>query len=129
CSSSPGARSSPIRTRGWILSSRAPECRAAACATATVSTTSASSSRPIPTRGTDMNRFVHAFMRFAAVALLATAFPAAASIHAPDHVDYGGGTLVGMPAPNGTTVELGTVSDNAVLARYVVGSNSHLGGL
>ncbi|MCX7557226.1 beta-propeller fold lactonase family protein [Xanthomonadaceae bacterium JHOS43] len=76
-----------------------------------------------------MNRFVHAFMRFVAVALLATAFPAAASIHAPDHIYYGSVTLFGMPAPNGTAVELRTVSGNAVLARYVVGSNSHLGGL
>lgn len=75
-----------------------------------------------------MNRFVHAFMRFIAVALLATAFPAAATIDAPDHIYYGSATLFGLPAPNGTVVEARADPSGEVLRRYVIGSNSHLGG-
>lgn len=75
-----------------------------------------------------MNRFVHAFMRFVAVALLATAFPAAATIDAPDHIYYGSATLFGQPAPSGKVVEARTDPGGVVLRRYVIGSNSHLGG-
>lgn len=77
-----------------------------------------------------MSRLTSAFMYpFALLLLLAAALPARATIDAPDHIYYGSVTLYGMPAPKGAVIEARTSPGNDVLMRYVLGSNSQLGGL
>lgn len=77
-----------------------------------------------------MSRFVSAFMHpFALLLLLVAAWPAPATIDAPDHVYYGSATLYGTPVPAGAVIEARTAPGGEVLHRHVMGSNSHLNGL
>ncbi|MEB2315756.1 MAG: beta-propeller fold lactonase family protein [Xanthomonadaceae bacterium] len=74
-----------------------------------------------------MSRPILAFMQFLAIALMCLALPARASIDAPNHIYYGSATLYGVPAPANTVVEARAPGSGAVLARYVIGSSSHMG--
>jgi DNA-binding beta-propeller fold protein YncE len=74
-----------------------------------------------------MSRPILAFMDLFAVLLLGLALPAHASIDAPNHIYYGSATLFGVPAPANTVVEARAPGSGVVLARYVIGSSSHMG--
>jgi len=74
-----------------------------------------------------MNRTIVVLMHLFAALLMAMALPARASIDAPSHIYYGSATLFGVPAPANTLVEARAPGSGEVLARYVIGSNSHMG--
>ena len=74
-----------------------------------------------------MDRIARQLLHLFALALLALAWPAHATIEPPDHVYYGTATLYGNPVPAGAVVEARTNPDGVLLRRYVVGSNSFLG--
>lgn len=74
-----------------------------------------------------MNRTIVVLMHLFAALLMAMALPARASIDAPSHIYYGSATLFGVPAPVNTLVEARAPGSGEVLARYVIGSNSHMG--
>ncbi len=74
-----------------------------------------------------MSRTIPAFMQILLALLLCLALPARASIDAPSHIYYGSATLFGVPAPANTVVEARFPGSGEVVARYVIGSSSHMG--
>ncbi len=78
-----------------------------------------------------MNRFIkHKFSLGVtlAAALAVIASTAMARLEAPDHILYGNVTLFGNPVAPGTVVEMRTMPTGDVLARYIMGRDSTLGG-
>lgn len=53
--------------------------------------------------------------------------PVVAKIKAPDHVIYGSATVFGVPAADGTVIELRSFPADVVLTRYVLGRDDALG--
>lgn len=75
-----------------------------------------------------MDRFVHRSLQLIAILFLLVALPAQARIEPPDHVYYGTASLYGVPVAPGAVVEARSVPDDALLKRYLIGSNTQLGG-
>jgi len=63
-----------------------------------------------------------------AVVLLALfSGPGLARLEAPDHIIYGNASLFGAPAEPGTVIEMRSVPDDVLLARYELGRDPRLG--
>lgn len=75
-----------------------------------------------------MDRISHRFLYLFAVLCLAFASPASARIDPPDHVYYGQATLYGSPILAGSVVEARTNPGDVLLRRFVIGSDTRLGG-